>query len=516
MPFGVGPSSSPEPPQGPAADIAALTAAVEQALAVVPTALAPQDAVARAESLLALQERLAAAALQAVADVERRDLWRERAAGSTRTWLRTLPCGDRGQLSAARLLADRPLLATALADGQVSVRTATLIARELARVPACVPASQLEAVLVDGLGDLLRVWAGAACLSPTAAQEAEFDRRRQVLAAAVQAGLSDGWSEAAGQLEPAFVVAARVLPPAELLPGLSVLVDALQPEAAVQDAAEQEYRSRGLTLRRLSDGGWSLRAHLTDETGQLLHAELTARRRRPAPQPGQDGAGPGGIGAADSSDSSDCFGAAGPGTPLAAFEDHLTGGAGPVVQGTPLGSHDQQWHDALGQLLADLAAVVPGSGVPPPASLTIIAPLDAWDGRPGAPSGVLRTAKGDVPLTTPHLRRLACGSLLSAVLLDARGRPVAAGGKHRHATPRERRALQAAWGRTCAVNGCGLPGDVPHHAEPFWKSRETALKDLVPICEHHHHDVHDGHHRLRLRDGRVLDEWGWVTEGAGS
>jgi hypothetical protein len=28
---------------------------------------------------------------------------------------------------------------------------------------------------------------------------------------------------------------------------------------------------------------------------------------------------------------------------------------------------------------------------------------------------------------------------------------------------------------------------------------------------HHHHDVHDGHERLRLRDGRVLDEWGWVA-----
>ena len=74
--------------------------------------------------------------------------------------------------------------------------------------------------------------------------------------------------------------------------------------------------------------------------------------------------------------------------------------------------------------------------------------------------------------------------------------------------------MRAAWGSRCAVNGCTLPGEVPHHAEPFWKARLTALKDLVPLCRHHHHDVHDGHQKLRLRDGRVIDEWGWVVAGA--
>ncbi|MCW2606286.1 MAG: hypothetical protein JWO60_979, partial [Frankiales bacterium] len=62
------------------------------------------------------------------------------------------------------------------------------------------------------------------------------------------------------------------------------------------------------------------------------------------------------------------------------------------------------------------------------------------------------------------------------------------------------------------VNGCTLPGTIPHHAEPFWKSRQTKLADLAPLCEHHHHDVHEGHKTLRLRDGRLLDEWGWVTD----
>ena len=113
-------------------------------------------------------------------------------------------------------------------------------------------------------------------------------------------------------------------------------------------------------------------------------------------------------------------------------------------------------------------------------------------------------------MTPAQLRRSGCGSALSAVLLDARGRPVGASGTHRHANRRERRAMRAAWGSTCGVNGCTLPWEVPHHAEPWWKTLVTVLKDLVPLCTHHHHDVHDGHKVLRLRDGRLLDEWGWV------
>ncbi|MCU1690977.1 MAG: hypothetical protein JWM64_68, partial [Frankiales bacterium] len=98
----------------------------------------------------------------------------------------------------------------------------------------------------------------------------------------------------------------------------------------------------------------------------------------------------------------------------------------------------------------------------------------------------------------------------SAVLLDARDRPVGASGTHRHASARERRAMRTAWGSTCAVNGCTLTATVPHHAEPWWKTQQTVLKDLVPFCEHHHHDLHDGSKTLRLRDGRHLDEWGWA------
>jgi hypothetical protein len=39
----------------------------------------------------------------------------------------------------------------------------------------------------------------------------------------------------------------------------------------------------------------------------------------------------------------------------------------------------------------------------------------------------------------------------------------------------------------------------------------TTLADIVPLCKGNHHDVHDGHRTLLLRDGRRIDENGWVT-----
>ncbi len=265
-------------------DVDALERAVEQVLATSPNALSPSHALARAERLLRLQERLSAAGLAAVADVDLRDLWADAEAGSTRTWLRSLPCGDTGQLSTCRALQPWPLLRGALAAGHLSLRTALTVARALHRVPDAVPDDQLEAVLVDGLADVLSVWTGAACLEPTAQQESSFRDRRRRLADVASAALTDTWSTPADRLEPAFLLVAEVLTPAEVTAGLGLLVDALAPEASLDDVAEQCYRDRSTVLRRRASGMWSLRAELTPEAGLLLHAHLTAARRHEAPR----------------------------------------------------------------------------------------------------------------------------------------------------------------------------------------------------------------------------------------
>ncbi|MCW2622831.1 MAG: hypothetical protein JWL64_2433, partial [Frankiales bacterium] len=49
---------------------------------------------------------------------------------------------------------------------------------------------------------------------------------------------------------------------------------------------------------------------------------------------------------------------------------------------------------------------------------------------------------------------------------------------------------------------------------PFWLSGTTRLKDLIPICPSHHHDIHEGHRTLRLRNGRLIDDQGWTRQPA--
>lgn len=171
-------------------------------------------------------------------------------------------------------------------------------------------------------------------------------------------------------------------------------------------------------------------------------------------------------------------------------------------------------HDALARLLHDLQHIEPGSGQPSPTHLTVVATIDAIEGRLGALPGVLGTRGQPASLSRETLARLGCYSELNVVLLDAYGNAVGASHSRRNLTRRERRALRAQWGPTCAIDGCTSTATVPHHVEPYWMSRHTQLRDMIPACEHCHHDLHDGHRTLRLRDGRLIDEQGWVTTAA--
>jgi hypothetical protein len=70
--------------------------------------------------------------------------------------------------------------------------------------------------------------------------------------------------------------------------------------------------------------------------------------------------------------------------------------------------------------------------------------------------------------------------------------------------------MHAMWGIYCAAAGCASTDTIPHHVRPWWKTGRTTLGDLVPLCKGNHHDLHDGRRTLLLRDGRRIDENGWV------
>lgn len=132
--------------------------------------------------------------------------------------------------------------------------------------------------------------------------------------------------------------------------------------------------------------------------------------------------------------------------------------------------------------------------------------MDA-DGRCELESGQ-RLAKDTV-------RRIACDSSLLRITENQAGNPLDIGRKTRLVSPALRRALQARDG------GCRFPGCThcrhidAHHIEHWANGGKTSIDNLLLLCRHHHHLVHeggfglkrtaDGHLRFTRPGGRIID-----------
>ena len=97
----------------------------------------------------------------------------------------------------------------------------------------------------------------------------------------------------------------------------------------------------------------------------------------------------------------------------------------------------------------------------------------------------------------PHVpagtsRRIACDSTIVAIKEDENGEPLSIGRRSRSIPPAMRRALRI------RDNGCRFPGCTNtrfvdgHHIKHWADGGETSLDNLVLLCRHHHHLVHEG------------------------
>lgn len=105
---------------------------------------------------------------------------------------------------------------------------------------------------------------------------------------------------------------------------------------------------------------------------------------------------------------------------------------------------------------------------------------------------VCRTVSGaDLPVEA--VRRLACEADIIPVVLDGRSVPIDVGRAKRLATAHQRRALEAVH-TTCAVPECDVRFDRCHiHHIDYWEHGGTTdLVNMVPLCNKHHHAVHEG------------------------
>ncbi|MDW3216899.1 MAG: HNH endonuclease [Ilumatobacteraceae bacterium] len=117
--------------------------------------------------------------------------------------------------------------------------------------------------------------------------------------------------------------------------------------------------------------------------------------------------------------------------------------------------------------------------------------------------GICETDNG-VPLPVSTVRRLCCEAEIVPVVLGGAGQVLDVGTSKRVATRVQRRALRAMH-RTCVHPDCTVTFDACriHHVIPWQSGGPTDLDHLVPVCEPHHHLVHEGGWGLTMTADRV-------------
>jgi hypothetical protein len=95
-------------------------------------------------------------------------------------------------------------------------------------------------------------------------------------------------------------------------------------------------------------------------------------------------------------------------------------------------------------------------------------------------------------LSGEAIRRISCDATVALALDDAFGHTMFEGRSKRLATPPQRREVQRR-DRRCRFPGCAnnIFTDV-HHVVHWADQGSTDLPNLVTLCDHHHHRVHEG------------------------
>ena len=109
-----------------------------------------------------------------------------------------------------------------------------------------------------------------------------------------------------------------------------------------------------------------------------------------------------------------------------------------------------------------------------------------------------------VALPVDTVRRMACDADIIPVVLDGQGVVLDQGRAKRLATAEQRRAIEAMQA-TCSYPECHTSVDDCriHHLTPWKHGGRTDLSDLAPVCEPHHHLVHEGGWTLTMTPDRV-------------
>jgi hypothetical protein len=118
--------------------------------------------------------------------------------------------------------------------------------------------------------------------------------------------------------------------------------------------------------------------------------------------------------------------------------------------------------------------------------------------------GICETENG-IPLPVSTVRRLCCDAEILPVVVNGAGEVLDAGRSRRTVNRAQRRALRAMH-RTCGHPDCGVGFDACriHHVRFWVRDRGPSdVDNLIPLCERHHHLVHEGGWVLTITPDRI-------------
>ncbi|MEO6571423.1 MAG: HNH endonuclease [Ilumatobacteraceae bacterium] len=120
------------------------------------------------------------------------------------------------------------------------------------------------------------------------------------------------------------------------------------------------------------------------------------------------------------------------------------------------------------------------------------------------PDTICETGDG-VPVPVPAMHRMCCEAVLQAVIVNPDGTIDQLCGEQRTASRAQRRMLEAMYA-TCAHPHCtiGFSACRIHHVVWWTNGGKTVVANLVPLCEAHHHLVHEGGWNLTIDTRRHI------------
>ncbi len=165
--------------------------------------------------------------------------------------------------------------------------------------------------------------------------------------------------------------------------------------------------------------------------------------------------------------------------------------------GTPVKKNSALALEALLELVSH------GNGRQGRAHVTLV--VDAETALHGPHKHSVRETTDGAELPPETIDRFCCDAVIRKVVIDKRGVPIDVGRSARTATDGQWAALKAIYS-SCGWKDCDRPVSwcQAHHIKEWDPGGLTDLENLVPLCNQHHHAVHEGKWSIKLLPDRTL------------